>query len=251
MSSGQRLIEPKPASNDSDLPDSIPELLELSDSIVEAAQSVEDFEEAARVLEKAKRKIGDSLASVEPLEIYIRLAKTCFQASEWERDGTEKRNWLIRGEDAAAAAARERPDRVEGHYFLAVIKGRRAEQGGLSGLGRIKDIEELGLKSVELDPTYEDGGPFRLLAMLYAKAPPWPTSLGDMDLAMEFAAKALEISDYPLNHLIMAEVLIEEGDLTLARERLRTVLAAPKTGRWAMEGEYWRPYARQLLDKIK
>jgi tetratricopeptide (TPR) repeat protein len=148
------------------------------------------------------------------------------------------------------AAMREKPDRVEGYYYLAVIKGRRIELAGLTGIGQIKDVESYGLKAAEIDPRFEDGGPFRLLAMLYAKAPPWPTSIGDMDLALEYAKKANAISPYPMNNLIMAEVLIEAGDYEQARKLLNKVLAAPKSGRWAREGERWRPYVRKLLKSI-
>jgi hypothetical protein len=53
-----------------------------------------------------------------------------------------------------------------------------------------------------------------------------------------------------MNHLIRAEVLIEDDELVEARAELRGVLAAPKVGRWAQEGERWRRHARQLLKQI-
>ena len=112
-------------------------------------------------------------------------------------------------------------------------------------------VEELGLKAVEIDETFMDYGPLRLLAMLYAKAPPWPTSIGDMDEALDYAERAVTASDYPMNHLIMAEVLIEDDELDKARGELEKVLAAPKVGRWAYEGEQWRPHAMKLLKRIQ
>jgi hypothetical protein len=113
-----------------------------------------------------------------------------------------------------------------------------------------KDVEELGLKAASLDPGFENGGPYRLLAMLYVHAPPWPTSIGDIDKALEYAEKAVGVSEYPMNHLVRGEVLIEAGEVVEARNELKLVLTAPKVGRWAHEGEIWRPYARQLLDRI-
>jgi hypothetical protein len=113
-----------------------------------------------------------------------------------------------------------------------------------------RNVEDLGIKAAELDARFEDGAPYRLLAMLYAKAPPWPTSIGDIDKAIEFADKAVAVSDYPMNHLVRGEVLIEANEDVEARKELKLVLTAPKSGRWAHEGEIWRPYALQLLDRI-
>ncbi len=194
---------------------------------------------------------SDTSALPVDFNALIQLAVTSFDASERETDETARTAWLQKGGEAAEAASKARPERIEGHYYVAVIKGRLAEQGGLSSLGMIKDIEDLGEKTAEMDPSFEEGGPYRLLAMLYAKAPPWPTSVGDMDLALEYAQKALSTSDYPMNHLIMAEVLLEDGDQQGAIEALETVLAAPVEGNWARDAEIWRPYAEKLLATVQ
>ena len=187
------------------------------------------------------------------MDVQWRLARACFFASELEKEAAIRLNWIAKGEDAGQTAVRERPDRVEGYYYLAVLKGRRAEISGLgfSAMILARKVEHLGEKAVDIDPNFEDGAPYRLLAMLYANAPPWPTSIGDMDKAIEFAQKAIDLSDYPMNHLIMAEVLIEADEIEDARDELKKVLAAPKVGRWANDGERWRPHARRLLSKIQ
>jgi hypothetical protein len=242
---------PKKPPDVGELPDDIPSLMDLADSQLEKASSRTGLIRAVAALEKAEDLLGERPSTVEPTEVQIRLARAAFLISETEDDPTEKLVWITKGEDAAEAVRRARPDRVEGHYYLAVLKGRRVEQGGLSGIVKVHGVENLGLEAAEIDPSFEDGGPYRLLAMLYAKTPPWPTSIGDVDLALEYAEKAIAISDYPLNHLIMAEVLIEEEEFARAREELRRVLAAPKQGKWAREGEQWRPYARGLLNQLE
>ncbi|MFO8073876.1 MAG: hypothetical protein R6V85_18595 [Polyangia bacterium] len=234
------------------MPDDIDSLLSLADREARANSSIEDLTVAVSALEKAADQVAESRSSVPLWEIHWRLGRACFLASERSEERSDKLLWIQRGEDAARAAMRERLDRVEGYYFSAALLGRRAELSGLgfSAIKLAKEVEDLGKKAVEIDPSFEDGAPYRLLAMLYAKAPPWPTSIGDIDLALEYADRALQLSNYPMNHMVRAEVLIEAGDFGEARAELRNVLSAPKVGRWAREGEHWRPRARRLLSKL-
>lgn len=242
----------KPVDNDT-LPEDLPSLLELADAKMASGTTIEEMGIAVGALEKAAKLLGDrkpTVVAMGPIDIQLKLAMACRLAAEVEPDSVRKLAWLAKGEGAAEALRTAWPDRVEGYYFLAVVKGRQAEQGGLSGIVQVHTVEDLALKAEQIDPTYEDGGPLRLLAMLYANAPPWPTSIGDIDLALEYAEKAIKVSDYPLNHLFLAEVLIETEDFPRAREELRKVLAAPKVGRWAGEGERWRPHAEMLARQI-
>lgn len=242
---------PSPAIPQDQLPNTLPELMALAEAKMENIISVPDLSIALVALDQAKTLLPANNPTTDPVDIYIQEAIVCYLISERMSDKDTKVNWILRGEEAASEVIARRPDRVEGYYYLAVLKGRHAENGGLKGFGQVRSIEELGLKAAEIDPTFEDGGPYRLLAMLYSKAPPWPASIGDMDLALEYAEKALSVSRYTMNHLIMAEVLIEDEEFAEARKELRWVLAAPKTGKWAKEGEFWRHRARQLLDQIK
>jgi tetratricopeptide (TPR) repeat protein len=243
---------PPPIPPADELPDDIPSLLDLANREIEEQATVEELAIAVAALQKAAALVDEKKSSkVDKIEIQLQLAIACFLASELEPDASIRLSWIAEGEKAAEKTQKAWPERVEGYYYLAVLKGRRAEQGGLSGIGQVKDIEELALKAAEMDATFEDGGAYRMLALLYLNAPPWPTSLGDIDLAIEYAKRAVEISDYPLNHLFYGEVLIEDEEFVRAREELRGVISAPKTGRWATEGEHWRSYARKLLKEIE
>lgn len=235
------------------LPDDVGSLLSFAESRTFEDAPLQDLSEAAEAYDKA---IVMSLTRKVPLsrpEMKWRLARVCFFASEQEKADESKMKWIERGEKAAAAAVLGLPERVEGHYYLGVLKGRRAQYSGkgFSAMLLARKVEDHGLRAAELDPAFEDGGPYRLLAMLYAKAPPWPTSIGDLDEAREYADKAVALSGYPMNHLVRAEVLVEDGEPDEARRELETVLAAERAGRWAHEGEIWIPYARQLLERLE
>ena len=74
-------------------------------------------------------------------------------------------------------------------------------------------------------PEIDDGGPLRLLGMLYLKAPPWPTGFGDSEKALELLRTAVEKHPrHPLNHLFYAEVLWE-ADESSPVERIESELA--------------------------
>jgi hypothetical protein len=236
------------------LPADIDVLIAFAESKTFEDSRVNELSDAADALDKAMLLSQSHPSSaMPPAEMEWRSARVCFFAAEQEKGTADKLVWIARGEQAAQKAIRDLPRRVEGYYYLAVLKGRRAQHSGIgfSAMALAKDVEELGLKAVELNPAFEDGGPYRLLAMLYAHAPPWPTSIGDIDKAIDFADKAVGVSDYPMNHMVRGEVLVEADEIDGARKELGIVLAAPKSGRWAHEGELWRSYARQLLTKIE
>ncbi|MCU0665366.1 MAG: hypothetical protein MUC50_23950, partial [Myxococcota bacterium] len=187
-----------------DLPRTSRELLALANEVLETGTKLDELTVGVAALEAlAAKPAGGSRP--EAFEVDFRMAKACFLLAELE-PGQERRSaWLEKGQISAQRAVRARPDRVEGTYYLAVIIGRQAEELGLSALPRVRRVEELGLKAMALDPKFENAGPYRLLAMVYAKAPPWPASIGDTDRALELAQQGVKVVDYPLNHYILAE----------------------------------------------
>jgi tetratricopeptide (TPR) repeat protein len=233
-----------------DLPDDVPELIALSDAKIQASASVQELAVAVQALEKAEQLMAERETEVLPVDVHIRMIKACFLITEQEQDTDQRMAWIKHGIEVGELIKKESPKRVEGYYYQAVLKGRHAEQGGLSAFVETREVEELGQKAVKIDPAYEYGAPLRLMAMLYAKAPPWPTSVGDVDLSLEYAERALVVSDYPLNHLIMAEVLIAAEEFDDAREELKKVLSAPNEGKWAKESGQWQPRAQRLLKQL-
>ncbi len=222
----------------------------MSDAKIEAFASVKELSVAVQALEKAERLMGEQETDVALVDVHIRIVKACFLITEQEQDTDQKIAWIKYGIEVGERIKKESPKRVEGYYYLAVLRGRHAEQGGLSAFVEAREVENLGRKAVKIDPTYEEGAPLRLMAMLYAKAPPWPTSVGDVDLSLEYAERALALSDYPLNHFIMAEVLIQAEEFADAREELKKVLSAPNEGKWAKESAQWQTRAKRLLKQL-
>ena len=214
---------------------------------------------AVEYYQELEQRAPGNTEAIALYDIRWRMAKAMFLLSEIQPERDEKLDWLERAERVAEIAIEDCHNCVEGYYYAAVAKGRRAEisGNGFRALKLVKQVLSMGKKAVEIDDSFEFGAPLRLLAMLHAKAPPWPASVGDIDLAVELAERALSISDYPMNHLAMAEVLIEDGDLQKAISELDRVLNAPVdtskdawSETWKQEGAVWRPYAAELKRQI-
>jgi tetratricopeptide (TPR) repeat protein len=224
----------------------------LNASVLELNSAVEYYQEL-------EQRAPEVTVSVALYDIRWRMANAMFLLSEILPERDERLDWLARAEGVAESAIEECPDCVEGYYYAAVAKGRHAEisGNGFRALKLVKQVLSMGKKAVEIDDSFVFGAPLRLLAMLHAKAPPWPASVGDIDLAVELAERALSISDYPMNHLTMAEVLIEDDELQQAINELDHVLDAPLDDSknawnetWKQEGTVWRPYAAELKRQI-
>ncbi|NLN63491.1 MAG: hypothetical protein GX146_11525 [Myxococcales bacterium] len=197
--------------------------------------------------------LTDTAFQYDAFEYNWRLLRVIFMAAEDTSDAGERMRWLVKGERLAEELMASHPERVEGFYYAALLKGRRAYYSGLGfgALALAKQVEKIGLRAVEISPEFENAGPLRFLAMLYAKAPPWPTGMGDMDRAYDYAHAAIDLAHYPLNYLTLAEVLIEDREYAQAKEMLNRVLVAPKKGQWAYEGEKWRAYIHELLNRLE
>ncbi len=99
----------------------------------------------------------------------------------------------------------------------------RAQALGLSSqsfFGYVKRLHSMFAdweKVLAVDPTFDYGGPYRMVAEVYMELPKHfgPKDLRqDLNKAEDDLQKAIAISHYPTNHLDMAELLIALGKKT-------------------------------------
>ncbi len=115
-------------------------------------------------------------------------------------------------------------------YALAVALGYYVREEPSRALAMIPEMEAAAKAAAGSDERVDEAGPHRYLALLYAQAPGFPTSVGDVELAMKHADKAVELfPKSPETHIARAEVLLEDDgedeakkELTLAGELLAT-----------------------------
>lgn len=110
---------------------------------------------------------------------------------------------------------------VEAPYWTALCLGMRAKANHREGLDLIPKMIKAARLALERDPAYEHAGPHRLLGGIYLRAPEWPTSVGDIELALEFLTKAVQAApEWPENHILLAEALIDDDSVERAREHM-------------------------------
>ena len=140
------------------------------------------------------------------------------------------------------------------HYYLAANLGLAVRNHMTLAVESLPRLESEMKRAVELSPDVDDGGPMRLLGMLYLKAPPWPTGIGDGDKALELLKRAVETHpQHPLNHLFYAQTLweVEEED---AAEQVKTSLATGikrlQDGRWGYNKDPWKKEFAEFQNEI-
>jgi tetratricopeptide (TPR) repeat protein len=140
---------------------------------------------------------------------------------------------------------------AEGNYFLALNFAMQADAAKTKGLAMIKPMLDALKRANELNEQLDYAGPRRVMGQIYLEAPPWPTSVGDPEQAMELLEDAIEDHpNYPENHLVLAEAAIKLRQHNKARKQLERVLAAQPAPDWTAELPRWQKKAQELLKKL-
>jgi len=115
--------------------------------------------------------------------------------------------------EAAQWCGRTAPSEPACDYWLGAALGVQARERPATGMSALPQIEKAFLLARDARPDLDDAGPDRALALLYLRAPGWPTGPGDPDLGLKHARQALALRpDYPPNLLALGEALVKTGD---------------------------------------
>jgi hypothetical protein len=175
---------------------------------------------------------------------YLLADRTCSDQGTKERYAAEGVRWA----EIALNESTEPNGAV--HYYLAVNLGmavRKHVALAVKNLGRLSEE----LKQAErLAPDEENGGPLRVLGMLYLMAPPWPKGIGDGDKALDLLAQACQrYPDHPLNHIFYARALweLEEDDaIDQVKLQLKKGRELIEKGDWGTARERWLKELNQV-----
>ncbi|MHB8068503.1 MAG: tetratricopeptide repeat protein [Desulfobaccales bacterium] len=169
------------------------------------------------------------LTRPEPHQVSLmtRLARTCFIIGELTT-GSQRQKYYERGQHYADMLLKEAPNRVEGHYWLAMHLCGQADAGGAM-LGRrlLPQIMEEMKRAQTINDVYDQAGSHRVLGRIYCEAPSWPFSVGDLQKSLQHLTKAVRLAPQnSTNHLYLAETLIKLRRDEAARRELEQVLKA-------------------------
>lgn len=155
--------------------------------------------------------------------------------------------------ELAQGAVKLAPDDAQVQYLLALNIGLELEHSSIGSASLIirpfvKTLE----KVIELDETVDEGGALRILGALYLKAPPWPTGPGDLDKALELLERAVEEHpEHPLNHLFMAEALLEDENPEEALSSVATADSLMDPEKYFWRAERWRTRLTKVEGRVK
>jgi tetratricopeptide (TPR) repeat protein len=234
------------------LPEKAPELIQYADAIyvksmATAGDGSADMENALVALDKAVK--------LEPTsyEAAWKAARACAWLAEdlFDSDKTKCAHFSGRGADYAKAAVKANANGVEGHYYDGINSALNATTRlWVTAKFMVPAIRDTWKKAMQLDATFDHGGPPRALGSLYAHAPPWPASIGDPEMGVKLLKKALEIApDYPQNALLFGDALVADEQYEEAQRQYHKVLEAQPQPDYAHFLSKWKQKAQKGLEK--
>jgi hypothetical protein len=178
-------------------------------------------------------------------------ARACAWLADEFTDKHERERFASHGIKYSKAAVTLEPKRVEGHYYLGINTGLAATTKTIGAYNLVPQVRDAAQAAVKIDEKFDHGGPLRLLGSVYAKAPPWPASIGDVDEGLKYLTRAVALGrDYPHNHLLYGQALAEDDRAVQAARELKCVLDAGPVPEWAHRLERWKREADVELKKL-
>jgi tetratricopeptide (TPR) repeat protein len=160
---------------------------------------------------------------------------------------TDRKKILEDGIAAAKTAAGLRPERPEGHFWLAANMGALAESFGLrQGIKYRGQIKDALLTVLKIDPAFQEGSADRALGRWYYKVPGLfggskQKSEAHLRQSLTYAPQSTA------SHFFLAETLFDLGRDAEARAELQKVIDAPIDPDWAPEDREFQAKARARL----
>jgi tetratricopeptide (TPR) repeat protein len=184
-------------------------------------------------------------------DVYWRLSRILYYIGEHTEKKKEKKGIFARAVYYAEKAVEQEPEKPDGHYWLGVNHGKVGEtRGVLKSLSLVKPIKNAMNKVIELDRSYEDGGPDRVLGRVFFKLPGFAG--GDKKKSLEHLLKSKEYGpEDAVTRIYLAETYMALKEKDKAREELNYVMDMESDTRWLYAIDENKEVARELLNSKK
>lgn len=221
------------------------ELIAQADAIYTDMQDMAKAEEAIGLYREALGKAEDKY------EAYWKISRIQYYIGYFTKDKKQKKAIFAQAVYNATKAVERGPDKPDGYYWRGVNNGKYGETKGiLKSLSLVKPIKKDMNKVIELDRSYEDGGPDRVLGRVYFKLPGFAG--GSKDKSREHFEKSKEYGpNDAFTRVYLAETLMGLKEIEKAREELEFVLNMEDDPRWVPAIGECKQIARELLQDKK
>lgn len=219
--------------------------------IVQADQLCNEMKDMATAKEAEALYLKAVGMTESKYDVYWRLSRILYYIGEHTEKKKEKKTIFARGVYYAEKAIEQEPEKPDGHYWLGVNNGKVGEtRGVLKSLSLVKPIKRAMNKVIELDRSYEDGGPDRVLGRVFYKLPGFAG--GDKKKSLEHLLKSKEYGpDDAVTRIYLAETYLALKEKDKAREELEYVLGMESDVRWFYAIDENKEVARELLNSKK
>lgn len=199
-----------------------------------------------------------ALRTIDPAPVHATPlgARLCFLLADRSKDQKVRERYAAEGVRWAEIALDE-DTKQEGavRYYLAVNLGLAIRRHPALALKNLKRLAENLEKACVVSPEVDQGGPLRVLGLLYLMAPPWPDGIGDGEKALELLKQSVE--DYPahpLNHAFYAQALwdLEEDDAKdKVEQHIQKSLELINQGDWGQAKERMLEELRTVAEEAE
>ena len=219
--------------------------------VVQADQLYSEMKDMATAKEAEAlylKSIGMTGSNYEAL---WRMSRILYYIGEHTEKKKEKKGIFDRGVYYAEKAIELEPEKPDGHYWLGVNHGKVGEtRGVLKSLSLVKPIKNAMNKVIELERSYEDGGPDRVLGRVYYKLPGFAG--GNKKKSLEHLLKSKEYGpNDAVTRVYLAETYLALKEKEKAREELEHVLNMESDVRWIYAIDENKEVAQELLNSKK
>ena len=130
---------------------------------------------------------------------------------------------------------------MEGHYYFS---GKYLILSQTSEISLTKLLN----RAIEIDPMYDDGGPYRSLGRYYTKLP-WP--MKDLKRSLSLIEKSLSQNNKrALSLYFYGDAQQQLGDKKGARKSFEAILSLEATGKYGPEVRRYRGLAKRHLNAL-
>jgi len=223
----------------------------LPEARIEAARTDAAFEEARalyelRDLDSVRRSAtlwkGAIAAAPDPYPGFEGLIRSLLFLAGREPEPDARREAATESVQAGQWCRERFPGSPRCAYWLGAALGVQARERHATALDALGPMEQLLLEARAGAPDVDHGGPERVLALLYTRAPGWPRGPGDPEEGVEMARSALARDPaYPPNRMALAEALEAAGRGDESRNEYRLALgtASDQAAGGSRQAEEW------------